>query len=435
MLARTCLLRPLCALYYLVLLPVNVYSAVITVDTTGDTGAAKASCELRSAIEAANTDSVVDGCASGSGDDTIEFSVTGNISLSSDLPGITGGVIIDGPGKTLLAIDGGGLYRQFHFLPSSSQHEIRDLVVAKGQSSDVGGCMRTNANHLLIEDMVFSKCHSDSDGGALAAITTTEIQRSLFQSNSADFRAGAVLLSTGTKLVFDSSFESNNSANGGAMAIIGAADVMVTRSTFNNNAASVSGGAIYISVSTASINFVSSTISGNKADSDSNSSGHGGGIYNNSGSLTLENTIVSDNIDANLLGTAPDIGAITPTAMNSNGYNLIGNNSTVTAHFPAGNPNETINDWVGTSAKPLSAELLAFGDHVGPTPTMPPGGESIVIDNGNCPGELADQRGLFDWDTGFRVIDTARANAADGCDIGAVEWPVLRPILLRDGFE
>lgn len=47
--------------------------AMITVDTVTDELITDGDCSLREAIEAANTDTVVDACASGAGDDTIQF--------------------------------------------------------------------------------------------------------------------------------------------------------------------------------------------------------------------------------------------------------------------------------------------------------------------------------------------------------------------------
>ena len=67
---------------------------------------------------------------------------------------------------------------------------------------------------------------------------------------------------------------------------------------------------------------------------------------------------------------------------------------------------------------------------------MPPLAGSLPVDNGNCPGETVDQRGVSNGDTGFRVIDNPPENQADGCDIGAVELEIYLPDeLYEDGFE
>jgi CSLREA domain-containing protein len=69
----------------------------VTSDSDATTGSA---CTLREAIESANADTAVGGCAAGSGDDTIRFNIPGTgvktIRPTSPLPEITRTVTIDG---------------------------------------------------------------------------------------------------------------------------------------------------------------------------------------------------------------------------------------------------------------------------------------------------------------------------------------------------
>jgi len=64
-------------------IPINT----ITVNTIDDPGL-DTQCDLRDAITAANTKAAVPGsaCAAGTGNDTINFSVSGTITLGSGLP-------------------------------------------------------------------------------------------------------------------------------------------------------------------------------------------------------------------------------------------------------------------------------------------------------------------------------------------------------------
>src|SRR5690348_1196663 len=72
-------------------------AATITVDSLADTGA-PGTCVLRDAITAANAKTATNGCAAGDGNDTIQFSVTGTISLASTLPQVTDSqMTINGP--------------------------------------------------------------------------------------------------------------------------------------------------------------------------------------------------------------------------------------------------------------------------------------------------------------------------------------------------
>jgi CSLREA domain-containing protein len=65
------------------------------------------SCSLREALLAASTDSV-GGCPAGSGADTIDFAVSGTLSLAAALPDVSGILDIAGPGASALTIDGMG---------------------------------------------------------------------------------------------------------------------------------------------------------------------------------------------------------------------------------------------------------------------------------------------------------------------------------------
>jgi hypothetical protein len=419
------------------MLPLTAPAELIVVSNTSDTDLR--GCELRSAIDSANSDSAVGGCTAGSGVDTIEFSTTGTIILGSNLPTVTEGLVINGPGNDKLAISGANLYQQLYFDAGGASHEIRDLSFISGMNAGPGGCIRTNAGSLLIENVVFSKCLSDSQGGALAAITDTTIRRSQFLSNSGG-AGGAVFFSTGNSSISDSTFKSNQCSgpavnSGGAVQVASSASVTVERSTFQDNRAKMNGGALAVVSTNATLTINSSTITQNHADSDGNSTGNGGGISVDPGTLNISNSIVAGNIDHNNdFGYAPDIEVVAPATASTGGYNAVGINTGADSFFPAGNPNGS-SDYAGTSIKPITVELESIGNFGGPTPTMPPTAESFAIDRGNCPSELADQRGYSDDETGFRVVDLLPANAADGCDIGAVEMPLARNGVFRDGFE
>jgi len=119
-LARTCkrawsgAARPAFIVALLVLVPVCVIlirsvpralpTNTITVNTTADPGPT-ADCDLRDAITAANTELPVNGCIAGTGTDTINFDLSGTITLGSALPAIAnaspGSLTIDGTGQTI----------------------------------------------------------------------------------------------------------------------------------------------------------------------------------------------------------------------------------------------------------------------------------------------------------------------------------------------
>ncbi|MCA9255266.1 MAG: hypothetical protein KDA33_06490 [Phycisphaerales bacterium] len=99
----------------------TVSAATITVDTLTDEndGVGVGGISLRDAINEAN----------GNGqDDTIDFSVTGTISLTANLPAITSNIEFDGPGQSSLTINGNDTYRILFI--DSGVVTIRDVTLA-----------------------------------------------------------------------------------------------------------------------------------------------------------------------------------------------------------------------------------------------------------------------------------------------------------------
>src|SRR6516162_2409950 len=106
-------------------------AATIVINSLADTGA-KGICVLRDAITAANTMTATNGCTAGTGNDTIQFSVTGTILLGSTLPQITDGhLTINGPALPGITIDGGGQV-QVMVVASDATLNLNDLTIADG---------------------------------------------------------------------------------------------------------------------------------------------------------------------------------------------------------------------------------------------------------------------------------------------------------------
>src|SRR5262245_26803850 len=81
---------------------------IITVTSLFDNDTPDGLCTLREAITSANLDALYLGtdCVQGNGVDTINFASTGSILLNSSLPEIGESTVIEGPGASLLTIDG-----------------------------------------------------------------------------------------------------------------------------------------------------------------------------------------------------------------------------------------------------------------------------------------------------------------------------------------
>ena len=142
------------------------------------------------------------------------------------------------------------------------------------------------------------------------------------------------------------------------------------------NRATTYGGAI-LAVSSAVVNVENSTLAENTADWDNDGFGGGGGvaIY---GSMTMTNTILAENYDKG--NEDPDCYG----PISSGDYNLLGIGDSPGCTFSA-----QTHDLVGTTASPLDPQLGIFGDHGGPTETMPikvsgPAGDQIPAGVNGC---------------------------------------------------
>lgn len=159
-------------------------AATITVDTLTDEndGVGTNGISLRDAINEAN----------GNGqDDTIDFSVTGTITLTAELPNITTNLTIDGPGEASLIVDGNDAYRAFVVIGSSTTLTIRNLTLsncdatggtggnsrysgAGGGAAGMGAALFQNDGNTRVENVLFQgNTAMGGDGGQSGDATAT----------------------------------------------------------------------------------------------------------------------------------------------------------------------------------------------------------------------------------------------------------------------
>ena len=352
--------------------------ATITVTSLGD-GAANAAncphatnCRLRDAIADA---------ASG---DTINFSVTGTITLTSGHLSISKNLTINGPGATQLAVSGNNASRIF--------------VISSGFTAAVSGLTIRNA---------FTA--DGSQGTGIYNSGTLTLANSTISSNLNGFgNGGGILNDVSATLTIMGCTISGNSANGtgDGGGIINGGSLTVINSTISGNSANGTGGGIRTSLGTVTI--INSTISGNSADIS------GGGIYISSNStVNVRNTLIAGNSGST---GNPDVRTFNSMSFASLGNNLIGNNSGATI-------TPTTGDQIGTAASPINPLLAPLANYRGSTQThalLPGspalnGGNNCVLTNSCANNNLGfnlttDQRGA-----GFnRQVGTA-------VDIGAFE--------------
>jgi CSLREA domain-containing protein len=277
-----------------------VYAAGLTVNSTSDTAiAGDGLCTLREAIVNANTDSdsTNGDCTAGSGDDTITFSIAGEITLGSILPNITTNITIIGPDEASLSINGNNAGSIFT-VDSVGMLSLEKLTIANVYSNDYGAIYNNRGTVTATDITFFNNKAKYAGGGIYNNFGSVAIIDSTFSGNSGWSSGGGIYNYAGTLTVSGSTFSDNDSpygssngggGGGGIYNIYGT--VTVTNSIFLNNTVdgyAVTGGGIsneYLGT----LRVIDSTFTGNSAH-------RGGGIYNGfSGKLNVENSTFSSN--------------------------------------------------------------------------------------------------------------------------------------------
>ncbi|MDJ0865887.1 MAG: choice-of-anchor Q domain-containing protein [Myxococcota bacterium] len=416
----------------------SALAADFVVDSTGDEpdlvpgdglcAAASGACTLRAAIEEVNE---LDG------DDRITFDLPGpppwRIELATALPAIEAavptigsGLVLEGPGRDLLVIDGkqqiaGPVLWAFNSRGPAGTVTIRGLTLTgggpgfNGRGLDLGGRFLT----AVVEDCAIVDNGSDESsrgGGVNVSSAVVRIERCEISGNTAVLGAGIEV--GGTLDLYDSTLSDNLATTSGAamrippvgegqaLNVLRAVNVTVSgnRSLSSGSGIECAVGALGCMVSLEHV-----TITDNEGM-------FGSALEVELGLVELLNSISAGNRSS--AGTNPDCAAFELTgggAVHSLGGNLIGFIDTAASGGDCGIVDGVDDDRVGTPASPLDALLDELADNGGPTLTHLPLAGSPAIDAGVANGCAAtDQRGV------------ARPQDGDGngsavCDRGAVE--------------
>ena len=254
-------------------------NTALVVSTLTDSGAGS----LRQAMLDAN---------SAAGVDTITFDaeLTGTINVLSDLPWLDGGIDLQGPGASVITINGGWTAAGGPSV-GNSLFVLDDIDVAEGAST-ISGVTLTGGDASGYCD----SCDEESagSGGALrkdhgnADLTIADV---VITGNYAGLYGGAVNLfdTDGTVTIRDSVISNNVAGGGGGLYSDGdaALSLNLINVEITGNTAS-DGGGLYLSDTDTSIS--DSTINGNIAYT-----GDAGGVTSNRGSLTISNSSISGN--------------------------------------------------------------------------------------------------------------------------------------------
>jgi hypothetical protein len=125
--------------------------------------------------------------ANAAGGATILFSnVSGSITLSSELPPITGNLNICGPGANALSLSGGGVHRLFTFLEGSSNF-ITGLTLTHGRTStnQVGGPILNRGTLTIFRCVIISNVSENGASGAIYNSGTLTVIASAISENQA----------------------------------------------------------------------------------------------------------------------------------------------------------------------------------------------------------------------------------------------------------
>ena len=215
----------------------------ITVTSLSDTGATGI-CVLRDAITAANSMTATNGCAAGSGTDSIVFKpgLTGTIALGSTLPMITdSSLTITGPtGSPGITISGGGSVQIMEVEGGATN--LRNLTIANGSNPLGFGGGINNDFTLTVTNCTFSG-NSALRGGGIKSEGSLTVTNSTFSGNSASDGGGGIL-NFSTATITNCTFSGNSTATfiGGGIDNVGT--LTVTNNTFSGNSAGLGGGGI-----------------------------------------------------------------------------------------------------------------------------------------------------------------------------------------------
>ncbi len=132
--------------------------------------------------------------------DTIEFAVTGTITLTSALPAINQNLTIQGPGANQLTISGNSLYQVFAI--DNGTVAISGLTIShglgSGSGSTYGGGLINYSGNVTLTGCAFSY-NTATHGGAIQNQSYMTIAYSTFLDNAADGSSGGAIQSSSAR--------------------------------------------------------------------------------------------------------------------------------------------------------------------------------------------------------------------------------------------
>ena len=347
--------------------------------------------------------------ADGAPGDTITFAVTGTITLTSGELVIGKDLTLSGPGAASLALSGNLLSRVIN---TSSHLTISGLTIRNGEAGAGagGGILNTGSGVLTITNSVITANRAQRGGGVFNNPGgTLHVTNSTFSANFTRLvdvgldASGAGIYNAapgGVVSISNSTFSSNLVHDHGS-GLYNDATATVANSTFSLGQAKTA--AIYNNSGSLQLNNVTITLNSGQKDAT--------GLLSAGGSVSLANSIIAENhtVGGGNNNSLPDCGG----TLTLGGHNLIGNATGCGISAGTG-------DLLGSNVAPINPKLGPLTINGGPTLTHTLLAGSPAIDAGSpaAPGsggsacEATDQRGDVRPFLGATSLT---------CDIGAVE--------------
>ena len=209
---------------------------------------------------------------------------------------ILANVIINGNDRIVL--NGGSVTRHF-FVNNGLTFRLQHITLSDGNSAVGGGAIEASGAQVFLESVQLVNNYAPNQGGAVYCYVgvggTLTISDSLFENNVSN-NGGAIYNDGCVTTISNSTFKTNQANNGGfgsggaiynSMPFTPALHTLtVNNSLFQGNSA-LDGGGLYNDSGASAIL--------NSATFKSNTGGHGGGLEN-SGTVTLNDSLLDSNI-------------------------------------------------------------------------------------------------------------------------------------------
>lgn len=438
-------------------------------------------CDLREAIQAANTDQAVDGCAAGSANngDIVLIQVSGPIQLTDEIDVLAGMRISPPIGSgDLVEIRAASNRRIFHVHPPVDGDDVFEMnqlhltggdplsgnggaLLIERDNNDLGTIWITNnrftnnqaagggavaidqarADSLLLDNNEFeNNVATTGVGGGLMydrGSDTLTVRNNLFQMNTAQTAGGGAFFSHDTNELFSikaNRFIANHSNNdGGGLALFGFAaiqDYELDRNAFVYNSANGNAGALY-SANSARPWVYNSVMAFNLAD-------RGGAISTVNAYVYLRfSTLVHNeaNLGAHIYGYSGTLGSLSSSIL---AY-PIGDENCAGATGSLGSAYMIFGDdscpFNVSSDQQTDPKLSGFAMDANGFPAFLPTLGSPAIDRSSAPVCVDhDQQALtHDQQNRPRPLD-GDGNGSQLCDLGASEAETNTDLFYADSF-